>query len=159
MADRKRLTPAERAKELREKNLRKPIGGLNLRLPIAELNEKGWSQHWFNATPERIKQAEAAGYEKVTQEDIKGTFNSDSTGEIVRSNGSITEETSSSSILMKIPTEIAEEDRRTRANATHEKWIAQIHNNQLVGDAQNVTDKNNFFNPDAHKSDGIIKIG
>lgn len=157
MAERKRLTPAERAKQLREKNTRKPIGGLNLRLPKAQLKEEGWTQHWFNGTPERIKQAEAAGYERVTHEDIDGVFLSDSGGDIVRSNGSIDEQSGSEAILMKIPTEIAEEDRRKRANETHEKWAAQISDNQLVGDSANVVDTKSFFNPDTNSSNGGIK--
>lgn len=132
MNDRKRLTPAERAAELRKSNLRAPIGGMTLKLPIPKMKEQGWTTRWVNKTPERIGEVIYAGYEKVTHADIEGAFSSQDTQEIVRSNGTGNEIAGSQAILMKIPTEIWQEDQKRHAAATHEYWADKIHNNQKV---------------------------
>lgn len=164
MAERKRLSPAEKAAALRKAKTRQPIGGLSVRLGMPKMVEDGWTLHWFNKTPERIQQAKAAGYEPVQPHDVQGGgfVNSTSVTELTRSNATGIDATGSETVCMKIPTEIWEEDQKANADAKHEKWWRQIEGNQFVGDSAALAKDNNFYNNDSKGAavrGGIKTIG
>ena len=131
--ERKRLTPRERSEQLRNNNLRKPIGGNNFKLGMPDMKEEGWQLRWFNGNAQNLINAKQAGYEPVFMDDVIGDVVSDSTDQIVRSNETGIEATGSQAFLMKIPKEIWREDQRKHADATHERSMNQIARNKEDG--------------------------
>lgn len=108
---------AERAKELREANIKAPIGGIRTTLGFPEMRDPDWHLHWFiNNTEDRAK-AKHLGYDPVTQEDILAAVKTKSDVEILRDGGKGPDGTQVEMVLMKTPKSYYAWRKEEQANA------------------------------------------